>query len=112
MPSVGDRAARRRRRAPRPLSATRRRKEARGMADAELRVGVIGAGRWANWAHLPAWKRDLRCELVAVCDVTREAAEKAARDHEIPTATTDAHELLSNDDIDVIDIVTGDHSHF
>src|SRR5262245_33969142 len=105
MPSVGDRAARRRRRATRPLSATRRRKEARGMAAAELRVGVIGAGRWANMAHLPAWKRDPRCELVAVCDVAGELAEKAAREYEIPSVTGDAQELLARDDIDVIDIV-------
>ena len=38
------------------------------MAGKRLGVGVIGAGRWANWAHLPGWVRDERCELVAVCD--------------------------------------------
>jgi predicted dehydrogenase len=82
------------------------------MAEAELRIGVIGAGRWANMAHLPAWKRDPRCKLVAVCDVDGELAAKAARAYEIPSSTGDAHELLANDDIDVIDVVTGDHSHF
>ena len=49
------------------------------MAQAELRIGVIGAGRWANMAHLPGWKRDPRCELVAVCDVSHDLAEEAAR---------------------------------
>ena len=54
----------------RPLPAPRRCKEARCMAGAELRVGVIGCGRWANMAHLPGWTRDPRCQLVAVCDST------------------------------------------
>ena len=60
------------------------------MAEAELRIGVIGAGRWANMAHLPAWKRDPRCKLVAVCDVDGGLAEKAARDYEIPSSSGDA----------------------
>ena len=38
------------------------------MAGKRLGVGVIGAGRWANWAHLPGWSRDERCEVVAICD--------------------------------------------
>ncbi len=46
------------------------------MAKPELRIGVIGAGRWANMAHLPGWKRDERCELVAVCDVSQEVARR------------------------------------
>jgi predicted dehydrogenase len=82
------------------------------MAEAELRIGVIGAGRWANMAHLPGWKRDTRCELVAVCDVDRALADKAAQEYGIATATTDANDVFANDDIDVVDVVTGDHSHF
>ena len=57
------------------------------MANAELRIGVIGAGRWANMAHLPGWKRDPRCELVAVCDVSQDAADEAGRKYGIPTGT-------------------------
>jgi oligopeptide/dipeptide ABC transporter ATP-binding protein len=38
------------------------------MAGKRLGIGVVGAGRWANWAHLPGWIRDQRCKLVAVCD--------------------------------------------
>ena len=30
-----------------------------------MRVGVLGAGAWAEFAHLPGYKRDPRCELVA-----------------------------------------------
>jgi predicted dehydrogenase len=79
---------------------------------AELRVGVIGAGRWANMAHLPGWKRDERVELVAVSDVAPGLAEEAGRKYDISTSTDDARRLFEDDSIDVIDVVTGDHSHF
>lgn len=82
------------------------------MANAELRIGVIGAGRWANMAHLPGWKRDPRCELVAVCDVSQDAADEAGRKYEIPTVTSNYRVLLDRDDIDVVDVVTGDDNHF
>ena len=48
------------------------------MAGAELRVGVIGCGRWANWAHLPGWTRDERCQVVAVCDSDPDLAQAGA----------------------------------
>jgi predicted dehydrogenase len=75
-----------------------------------LRVGVIGAGRWSNTAHLPGWQRSPLCELVAICDLDRELAEAAASRFDIPDLTTDAAEVLGRDDIDVVDVVTrGDH---
>ena len=40
-----------------------------------VRVGVIGAGAWANNAHLPGWHRDSRCDIVAVCDIDRALAD-------------------------------------
>ena len=42
-----------------------------------VRVGVLGAGRWAERAHLPGWTRDPRAEVVAVCDVDRGLAAAA-----------------------------------
>jgi predicted dehydrogenase len=63
-------------------------------------------------AHLPGWKRDERVQLVAVCDVAKELAEEAGRKYDVATVTDDARRLLEDDDIDVIDVVTGDHSHF
>src|SRR4029077_2179510 len=112
VPDVGDRADRRRRRALRPLLAPRRRKEARIMAGSELRVGVIGTGRWAKMAHLPGWTRDSRVDLVAVCDQDAKVVEEAAGEFGVSEHTTEFQRLLERDDIDVIDIVTGDGGHF
>jgi predicted dehydrogenase len=76
----------------------------------KLRVGVIGAGRWAASAHLPGFFRSPLSELVAICDLDREMAEARAREFDIPQVETDAEKLLTRTDIDVIDVVTrGDH---
>ena len=82
------------------------------MAGKRLGVGVIGAGRWANWAHLPGWVRDKRCELVAVCDREIGRAEKAGQEFGAPVVTDDYRDLLARDDIDIIDVVTRDFEHF
>ena len=82
------------------------------MAGSRLGIGVVGAGRWANWAHLPGWVRDPRCELVAVCDMDLDRAQAAKDKFGAKIATADYTELLARDDIQVIDVVTRDAQHF
>ena len=82
------------------------------MAGAELRVGVIGCGRWANWAHLPGWTRDERCQVVAVCDSNPDLAQAAGDKFGVGEAVSDHRRVIERDDIDVIDVVTGDEEHF
>ena len=76
------------------------------MPSSKLRVGVLGAGAWAQHAHIPGWLRDPRCEIVAICDPRIELAQDFARQFRIPAATDDWQALLARHDIDVIDIVT------
>jgi len=77
-----------------------------------VRVGVLGAGAWARGAHLPGYRRDPRCRVVAVADTVIDRARDAAREFDIPTATVDAGELLRRDDIDLVDVCTPSHTHF
>jgi len=77
-----------------------------------LRVGVLGAGRWAQGAHIPGWKRDPRVQVVAVCDPQMKLAEEAGRAFKIPTVTENYRELLGRGDIDVIDVCTTSKTHF
>ena len=81
------------------------------MAAKRLGIGVVGAGRWANLAHLPGWARDERCQVVGVCDVDPQRAADAASRYGA-VATGDYRELLRRDDIDIIDVVTRDSGHF
>ncbi len=82
------------------------------MAGKRLGIGVVGAGRWANWAHLPGWARDERCEIVAVCDQQIDRAKAAGEQFGARVVTADYTELLTRGDIDIIDVVTRDSEHF
>jgi len=76
----------------------------------KLRVGVIGAGRWAASAHLPGFCRSNLCDLVMICDLDPKLGESRAREFSIPEVVTDYREVLFRKDIDVVDVVTrGDH---
>ncbi len=73
---------------------------------------MLGAGAWARVAHLPGFKRDPRCELVAIADPQIDLAKAAARDFGIPVATESHAELLDRADIDMIDVCTPSATHF
>ena len=81
------------------------------MPSSKLRVGVLGAGAWAQHAHIPGWLRDPRCEIVAICDPRAELAQDFARQFSIPESTDDWQALVARSDIDVIDIVTPSQTH-
>lgn len=81
------------------------------MKNRKLRVGVLGAGAWATFAHIPGWMRDPRCEVVTVCDVIRDRAEEVAARFGIGEAAPDWQTVVSRTDIDVIDVVTPSSTH-
>jgi len=78
----------------------------------KVRVAVVGAGRWAQMAHIPGWQRDPRAEVVALADVSETALAAAAEQFSVPRTTADYTELLADPDIDVVDVVTGNRPHF
>ena len=77
-----------------------------------IRVGVLGAGAWARGAHLPGYRRDPRCRVVAIADTAIDRAREAAREFDIPDAVADAADVMGRDDIDLIDVCTPSHTHF
>jgi predicted dehydrogenase len=83
------------------------------MSDQKIvRVGVIGAGAWACGAHLPGYRRDPRCTVVAIADTEIDRARQAAREFDIADAVADARDLIRRSDIDLIDVCTPSHTHF
>ena len=77
-----------------------------------VRVGVLGAGAWAQSAHLPGFKRDPRCELVAIADPVVERARALAEQFDIPHVY-DSHEaLIAREDIHLVDACTPSATHF
>ena len=77
-----------------------------------IRVAVVGAGRWAQMAHIPGWQRDPRAEVVALADVNPQALAAAAQTFGVQRTTGDYRELLDDPGIDVVDVVTGNQPHF
>jgi predicted dehydrogenase len=77
----------------------------------KLRVGVVGAGRWAASAHLPGFTGSPLSDVVMICDLDQKLAEDRAQEFNIPEVVTDYEKVLSRRDIDVVDIVTRGESH-
>ncbi len=82
------------------------------MASGKLAVAVVGAGRWAQRAHIPGWLRDGRAEVVALADTNAGALAEVAAEFGISRAVPDYRELLADPEIDVVDVVTGNAPHY
>lgn len=76
----------------------------------KLRFGMIGAGFWARF-QLPGWYEAGGVECVAVCNRTRSRAEWLAERFRIPRVYDDAEEMLKNEQLDFVDIVTAVETH-
>lgn len=66
-------------------------------------IGIIGCGGIVNYAHLPAYKA-AGFRVLACFDRDPDAAERTARDHDIPHVAASIDELLGNAEIEVVDI--------
>jgi predicted dehydrogenase len=76
-----------------------------------LRVGVIGYGYWG-----PNIVRNVtsleKCQLVAVCDQNPAALKRASRLYPGVQMTSNASDVLTSPDIDVVAVVTPVWTHF
>ena len=79
----------------------------------KVKVGIIGCGGIANGKHMPCLNDISEVEMVAFCDLEIEKAQKAAKDYGTPDAKvyTDYNELLKDETIDVIHVLTPNKSH-
>ena len=71
----------------------------------KLRVGIISAN-WGVSAHLPAWRANDGVEVVGICTAHQETAEKAAAANDIPRAFWDYRQMVTDPDIDIVDVGT------
>lgn len=87
-------------------------KESKGRVKSmkKIGVGVIGAGGWGE-LHLETYAYDKRVELAAVCDTNKERAQKVAQKYGIGRFYTDFNQLLNDEKIKAVSIVTPDFSH-
>jgi len=67
-----------------------------------VRVGIYGAGRFANRMHLPNLRRLDDVDVVAVCDVNKEGRNATADQFEIPGRFSSAYDMIDQADLDVL----------
>lgn len=77
-----------------------------------IKVGILGAG-FVSHIHMEAFKKvaGVPVEVAAVVSRGRESAEKLAKKYNIKKVYSDYKELLADEEIDVVDIVTPNHLH-
>lgn len=75
-----------------------------------LRGAVIGTGFWSNY-QIPAWKEIPGVELVAVYNRTKKKAEAVAQKFGIPEVYESVEELISKEELDLVDIITDVNTH-
>jgi predicted dehydrogenase len=75
-----------------------------------LKIGVIGAGGIAA-AHLEGYKRCPNVDILAICDVVPDKAQKAAEANKIPHWFGSADKLLAMKDIDAVSVCTPNIDH-
>ncbi len=71
-----------------------------------LRAAVVGCGALANSAHLPNIKKSDMFELQVACDSRADAAAAAATKYGAKRTSTDWHEVVAADDVDLIVLCT------
>ncbi len=78
-----------------------------------LRIGIVGCGGIANGKHMPALSRLPDVKMVAFCDIIEERARKAAAKYgdENSFVCTDYRELLKDQSIDVVHVLTPNRWH-
>jgi predicted dehydrogenase len=76
-----------------------------------LRVGIAGAGSWAQQAHVPGFQQCPNVEIVAICDVDLVRAQQVAAKARIPHVYCTTAEMLTAHHLDIVSIVTPDDCH-
>ncbi len=70
-----------------------------------VRVGIVGTG-FGRYGHLPAFRRDARCEVVALAARSRDRVEAFASRLRVPQAFGDWRALIDNGSLDALAVAT------
>lgn len=77
-----------------------------------IKCGVLGAGWWATFAHIPALLAHPRAELVAIQNNDIDRARKVAADFGVPHFCTSAEELLSIEGLQAVVVSSCPNLHY
>ena len=75
-----------------------------------VRLGVVGVGNVAP-LNVAGYLDHERCDVVALCDANAELAARRAREWDVPRVYGRVEELLADDDVDAVEILTPTYLH-
>ena len=82
------------------------------MSDGKLRVGIIGMGVYAAFAHVPQLKAIAQVEVAAISRRNPERLAMAQAAFDVPKAYTDWREMLEQEPLDAVVVSTPHDMHY
>ena len=76
-----------------------------------LRIGVLGAGPIAQFAHFEACRKAANAELYAICDLAPDLLAQMAAEHRPATTYDDYDAMLADPRLDAVIVATSDPFH-
>ena len=76
----------------------------------KIKAAVVGAGIFGSF-HARTLSELPYVEVVSICDINKDAADKVAAEFHIPKVYTDHKKMLSESSCDFVTIATPDHLH-
>ncbi len=80
-------------------------------APRQLRIGVLGCGPIAQFAHFDACKKARNAELYAICDVAADLRERMAAIHQPAKVYASDVEMLADPEVEAVLIAVADQFH-
>ena len=77
----------------------------------QLRIGVLGCGPIAQFAHFDAIRKARTAELYAICDRAPDLLERMALVHQPTTTYSDFAAMLADPKLDAVIVATADQFH-
>ncbi len=81
------------------------------MMERKLKLGIVGLGALAQTTHLPIFKKMPTVEISAICDVDVRKLDHIGRKFNIKKRYADFQEMIKDDKIEAIAIITPNHLH-
>ena len=79
---------------------------------ANVKIGIVGIGAISGIYLENITKMFKEIEIVGVCDLIAERAEKAVADYNIPKLYKDMHELFADPEVDIVLNLTRPYEHY
>jgi predicted dehydrogenase len=75
-----------------------------------VRIGIVGVGNIAP-LNVAGYLEDDRCDVVALCDPREDKAQQMAERWGVPRVYTALDDLLADDGVDAVEVLTPTHLH-